>query len=110
MLTSFLRHHTVLHHPLIGMEWDGEVLNWRGLIEQARSFAENAVELTAGRLIMAEAEVGLHTYNPVGYVISSEKKVEDVESGRAKVAEDLRRAAWAERAEQRIVSRKTGSG
>src|SRR5262249_33915727 len=48
MLTSFLRHHTVLHHPLIGMEWDGNILNWRDLMVQARSFAANAMELTAG--------------------------------------------------------------
>src|SRR5262245_57487921 len=53
MLTSFLRHHTVLHHPLIGMEFKGEVLNWKMLFDQALSFGQNAQALTAGRVLMA---------------------------------------------------------
>lgn len=104
MLTSFLRHHTVLHHPLIGMESAGEVLNWQMLFEQAKSFAANAIELTAGRLVMAEEEVALHQYNPVGYVISREKKAEDVMSGRSKTAEDARRQKHAETRRRRIAS------
>src|SRR5262249_19065522 len=103
MLTSFLRHHTVLHHPLIGMEWNGEVLNWEMLLNHAVSFSANAAELTAGRPITAEKDVGLNRYQPVGYVISSEKKIEDIEAGRTKVAEDARREAYAEMRRRRIA-------
>jgi multimeric flavodoxin WrbA len=103
MLTSFLRHHTVLHHPLIAMEFNGEVLNWEMLLHQAKSFAANAIELTVGRLSVAEREVGLHSYNPVGYVISREKKLEDVESGRLKKAQDTRRKQHAETRRRRIA-------
>lgn len=104
MLTSFLRHHTVLHHPLIGMEFKGVVLNWSSLAQQAISFAQNARQLTAGRLLMAaEEDVGLHSYNPVGYVISKEKKAEDVDAGRTKSQEEERRKKHAELRRARIV-------
>jgi multimeric flavodoxin WrbA len=102
MLTSFLRHHTVLHHPLIGMEHRGAFLNWQMLFDQAMSFAANAIELTAGRLVMSEEETGMHSYNPVGYLISSSKKTEDVETGRAKLAQDARRAKISEALRRRI--------
>jgi len=102
MMTSFLRHHTVLHRPLIGMEWKGEVLNWQLMLEQGKSFAANAIDLTAGRLVMAEQEVGTHSYNPVGYVISQEKRAEDIRAGRVKVADEKRRASYAEVRRRRI--------
>lgn len=71
MLTSLIRHHTVLHHPLIGMEQDGAVLNWENLKQQTISFALNAARLASGREIVgADYE---KTYNPVGYVISAEQ-------------------------------------
>lgn len=77
MLTSFLRHHTVLHHPLVGMEHKGQLLNWDAVREQALSFGQNAVRLTVGRLLQNEDAVALRTYNPVGYIISSQKKTEE---------------------------------
>jgi multimeric flavodoxin WrbA len=102
MLTSFLRHHTVLHHPLIGMEHLGVVLNWQAMLDQAKSFAVNAIELTAGRLVMSEEDSSTQTYNPVGYVISSKKKAEDIEAGRVRVAQEARRAETAETLRRRI--------
>jgi hypothetical protein len=103
MLTSYLRHHPVLHHPLIGVEHGGQMLNWEMLVAQATSFAANAVELTVGRLMQAEEEVGQQNYNPVGYVISQRKKAEDVVSDKSKVAEDERRRTHAEARLRRIA-------
>jgi multimeric flavodoxin WrbA len=103
MLTSFLRHHTVLHHPLIGMEFQGQVLNWPMLIEQGKNFARNAVDLTVGRLMTAADEIGTHTYNPVGYVISREKRVEDSVAGRVQQAEETRQLRSVETRRERIA-------
>jgi multimeric flavodoxin WrbA len=103
MLTSYLRHHTVLHHPLIGMEHEGQMLNWEMLVAQATSFAANAVELTVGRLMLAEEEVGQQNYNPVGYVISRQKKAEDAVSDKSKLAEEGRRRTHAEARLRRIA-------
>jgi multimeric flavodoxin WrbA len=103
MLTSFLRHHTVLHHPLIGMETKGAVLNWDTLVQQARSFARVSVDLTVGRLLMSETEASVHAYNPVGYVISREKRLEDIASGRTRMAEEARRISNIEKRQERLA-------
>lgn len=93
MLTSLVRHHTVLHHPLIGMERDGELLNRAFVIEQGISFVANARRLTAGRLAASEEEVKTIGYNPVGYEISREKLRQDTESGKTRESQDARSSA-----------------
>ncbi|HEY8964368.1 MAG TPA: NAD(P)H-dependent oxidoreductase, partial [Alphaproteobacteria bacterium] len=76
MMTSEVRHHTVLHHSLIGMELDGNLLNRDFLLGQIDSFVGNAVNLTIGRL---QEGVGANNrYNDVGYIISAAKAVGDV--------------------------------
>lgn len=82
MLTSAIRHHTVLHHPIIGFEHHGKVLNWDAMIEQGLSFAETAKKLLIGRLGLPEEFYTKSAYNPVGYKISMAKTREDVASGR----------------------------
>jgi multimeric flavodoxin WrbA len=77
MLTSLIRHHTVLHHALIGVEFEGRVLNGQTLLEQGVSFARNASVLTAGRI---HAERAATDYVPLGYVISAEQKKRERES------------------------------
>ena len=89
-LTSFVRHHTVLHHPVIGMEYQGQILNWETMLEQGESFARNAIRLTAGRLMTAKDRAGGSPYNPVGYVISAEKHRQNVAAGVAGNMEKLR--------------------
>jgi len=73
------------------------------LVEQGKHFARNAIDLTVGRLITAEEEIGAHTYNPVGYVISREKRVEDDATGRIQQAEETRQLRSVETRRQRIA-------
>jgi multimeric flavodoxin WrbA len=42
MTTSLIRHHSVLHHPLLGFEMNGEIINWEHLLAQGSSFVRNA--------------------------------------------------------------------
>lgn len=77
MLTSLVRHHTVLHHPLIGIEHHGRILNSDFLVDQGISFARKSAELTAGRIKAGGAGAAEYSYNPLGYEISAEKKVRD---------------------------------
>lgn len=74
MLTSLIRQHTVLHHPLIGIEHRGQLLNEEAFYGQARSFAHEARRLAAGRAAVAGRQ---YRYNPMGYVISAQKAEED---------------------------------
>jgi hypothetical protein len=80
MLTSAVRHHTILHHPLIGLMHEGRMLSEAGLREQAESFIRRARELTVGRYLAGLREDVI--YHPKGYEISAEKAVEDRLSGR----------------------------
>jgi multimeric flavodoxin WrbA len=80
MLTSMVRHHTVVHHPIIGLMHNGAVLNAEDMDRHGNSFIDNARRLITG--VMAETEVRDTAYNPIGYVISNAKTVEDKEAGR----------------------------
>lgn len=87
MTTSMVRHHQILHHPLIGMEGDDGILNWDALLDQAVSFARNAQRVTIGRLSAPSHE---NTYNPVGYYISAAKVRHDQIVGKSQAATDER--------------------
>ena len=91
MLTSLVRHHTVLHHPLIGFEHNGALLNSEEMLQQGVSFAHTARQLTAGRISRADSAASITGYKPVGYEISSEKTRTDIESGATGEAQQQRR-------------------
>ncbi|MSO54683.1 MAG: flavodoxin family protein [Rhodospirillales bacterium] len=103
MMTSLLRHHTVLHHPLIGFEHEGRVLNWDNMVAQGLSFAAAAARLTAGRLAQDPAEVDARVYRPVGYVISAEKQRQDEKAGKLAEVDKERREALARDRKTRIA-------
>lgn len=77
--TSMIRHHTVLSRPMIGYVENGTVRNTQHLTEIFSSFVAQAGRLTVGRLshyLDASAQ-GATKYQPVGYVLSAAKDVED---------------------------------
>lgn len=100
MLTSAVRHHTVLHHPLIGMVRDGEMLNHAALMERSALFVERARELTVGRYL-----TGYRTdvvYNPLGYEISAQKADDERRSGQAAASIRKNFESYAQSAEARL--------
>lgn len=80
MLTSAIRHHTVMHHPIIGMVHDGELLNGELLLASGQHFVTTARTLAVGRYLVGHRQDLL--YNPIGYEISAQKAHEDRTSGR----------------------------
>lgn len=70
MMTSFIRHHTIIHHPVLGIVHRGTLLNPEGFSENARSFARTARRCRSGR---RAAALYTTSYHPVGYIISAEK-------------------------------------
>jgi multimeric flavodoxin WrbA len=81
MLTSLVRHQTILHHPLIGYEHGNEVLTRTRMIEDAMSFVQCAAQLTAGRVARSGAESSQLAYNPVGYEVSAAERAEQEANG-----------------------------
>ncbi len=104
MLTSTLRHHTVMSRPMMGYLWNGRLINRDELVEGWQAFLERARRLAAGRLIAAAEHAASVQYNPVGYVLSAAKDKEE-ETLRKRKAMAADRAERASReAEVRLTS------
>ncbi len=80
MLTSLIRHHTIVHHPLIAVENEGEIINESFLLDQLDNFAREAIEITKSRL-SRDPQHSDTWYNPIGYLISNERNQEDRRQG-----------------------------
>lgn len=105
MLTSLVRHQTVLHHPLIGIEYQGELLNDEQLKKQALSFAEQCAKLTLGKLSEKSDAIHDKEYNPVGYIISKEAREEDKKTGKVAQAIGDRRENLQRDREKRLCTK-----
>lgn len=79
MITSGVRHNTVIHHPLIGMLHKGGVINEESLKMASTSFIDKANQIVAGRI--ARNSDSKDAYSPLGYKISKDKAVADAQSG-----------------------------
>lgn len=69
MLTSMVRHHTVLLKPNIGYLHRGHFLNWDEVVSDWHRAMDMATQITIGRLSFPSRQ-DLVNYNPVGYVLS----------------------------------------
>jgi multimeric flavodoxin WrbA len=77
MMTSFIRHHTVMAKPMVAYLQDGRVTNAASVEDDFSRTLEAAARLTAGRLTLAKGAAATTRYNPIGYVLSAEKERED---------------------------------
>ena len=71
MLTSFIRHHTVMFRPIVGWIKDGELLNREQVTADLAEALDMGLRLTAGRLGMVALDSRVVRYNPVGYVLAN---------------------------------------
>jgi multimeric flavodoxin WrbA len=79
MLTSIMRHNTVLHHPIIGMMHRGQLLNQERLQAVGEDFVKRAYQLTVGRYLAGPQPD--RVYRPIGYEVSARRAEEDRRSG-----------------------------
>jgi multimeric flavodoxin WrbA len=76
MMTSMIRHHTVMAKPMKGHIFQSKILNWDQLVLDFRQFTEETRNLTTARLAEVD-EKETTQYNPVGYILSADKDKED---------------------------------
>jgi multimeric flavodoxin WrbA len=77
MLTSMLRHHTVLSQPVTVFRQNGQDLNFPEAAETFRHTLSEVERLTIARLEGYSSNVAQLKYNPVGYILSAAKDAED---------------------------------
>ncbi len=73
LMTSFVRHHTVLSKPIVGYVHDGKLLNGDDVRRDLARAVENGRRLTIGRLASVSIDLFATQYRPVGYVLAQAK-------------------------------------
>jgi multimeric flavodoxin WrbA len=102
ILTSMLRHHTIMTHPIIQYIQDGQVLNRQSVHRDLEDLVFRAAQVTTGRCVLANREPPVTHYNPVGYVLSTAKDKESATIQRRELAVAARNHRMVEDARDRI--------
>jgi hypothetical protein len=101
-----IRHHTVLHRPIIAFESEAQLLNAAAVARDSDLFLTRSRELLVGRYLQSKEET---EYRPVGYQISAAKALEEQASGRMAKTIGRRVADHGAIADRRLALKKTGS-
>lgn len=104
MITSLIRHHTVISKPMIGHLIDGMLFDSKKIIENFEQFISLTERLVIARLCDYLQDSQLTQYNPVGYIldINNGKSEERMIQRQRIVAE--RRIRLAAECKRRIIS------
>jgi len=103
IMTSMIRHHTVIAKPMIGFVHDGDVLNAQDLTQDLSQFVKSARRLAAAR-VAAGTRQQSRPYNPVGYVLSADKEAEDAKRGNRMRMLEARQQRSIREAAERLAS------
>jgi multimeric flavodoxin WrbA len=103
MMTSFVRHHTVISRPIIGYLHQGKLLNGDEVIAELQRVAVLGARLLAGRLVSTSLRLSSTQYHPVGYVLATEKDKEASTMSAREKAVAARYAQQIEEARSRLA-------
>ncbi|HEX3147111.1 MAG TPA: NAD(P)H-dependent oxidoreductase [Gemmataceae bacterium] len=92
MMTSMLRHHTIITKPMTAYLHNGAYINEEQVWSEMDEFLAQAKRTTVGRMLTAASGAEHLKYNPVGYVLAAMKDAEDVKMKRRKEMIDNRMA------------------
>ena len=78
MITSLIRHNTIISKPIIGNLYDGDILNKKAVFKDFADMIVRASRVGAARLASAaDSDVNNSLYNPIGYVLKSDNIIEE---------------------------------
>lgn len=77
MMTSMIRHHTIIRKPLNLYLQNGKELNRSDLVADFERLIGEVKRVTTARLLAYSSSVSTIKYNPVGYILSAAKDKED---------------------------------
>lgn len=104
ILTSLIRHHTIVHHPLIAHEMNGAIINESYFVDQLKKFSNTAIELTKARLLY-ETKHQETWYNPIGYFISAGRNETDRRNGILDQVFSEKRSSIAREKSERLIEK-----
>lgn len=104
MMTSMIRHHTIIRKPIIGYLQYGALLNHPQVEDEFTQLVQETRRVTAGRLLAHSNRVEHLRYTPVGYVLSAMKDSEDQKLLRRKQMIEDRLNTAREQARERLRS------
>lgn len=107
MMTSFLRHHTVMTKPIVGHLVDGALSNMDDLLADFRAVLAVADRVTAGRLVRVRSHD--LRYKPVGYILSTHKDAEDEKMQQRRAMIEERTFYLQQQAQARLLRNVIGS-
>ncbi|MCA9400736.1 MAG: hypothetical protein KC713_03855, partial [Candidatus Omnitrophica bacterium] len=102
ILTSMLRHHTVMAKPIVLNRYQSRLLNLDASIEQIQMMCSAAQQSTVGRIVVQSQETEHLKYHPVGYILSAVKDAEDEKLNKRRAMMDHRREKALEAQQKRI--------
>ncbi len=105
MMTSFIRHHTVMAKPMIGYLSNGLVSNQQYVEKDFSRTLAFAARLAAGRLALIRETAPASRYNPVGFILAADKDNEDERLQRRRDPGEARRNRLVAEAERRLERR-----
>lgn len=103
VMTSFIRHHTVMCRPIVGWLKDGKLINGEDVVEGIAHAVRHGRRLTAGRLASSSLELVGTQYRPVGYVLAQAKDNEAVAMDAREAAVDQRQQRLTAEAQRRLM-------
>jgi multimeric flavodoxin WrbA len=102
MMTSFVRHHTVLEQPVVGWLHDDRLINPEDVRAGLARAVRHGASLTTGRLASVSLDNMATHYQPVGYVLAQAKDKERTTMEARENAIQERQRKLAERAALRL--------
>jgi multimeric flavodoxin WrbA len=103
VVTSMVRHHTILSRPIVGYIKDENILNEEEVIRGLSSFVDEARRVGAARLT-SNSQDSTNNYVPVGYVLSVDKDQEDQLIGSRVKMVQVRNEKQLEERKARLIS------
>jgi multimeric flavodoxin WrbA len=103
MMTSMIRHHTIILKPMTAYLQNGALLNEAQVHRELDEFVAQARRTTTGRLLTYASRVQHLKYNPVGYVLSAMKDAEDEKMKRRREMIETRMDSARRAVELRLV-------
>jgi len=103
MMTSMIRHHTVVSKPMIAYTRNGNFVNKEDVQTDFEAFNLRVRQMIRAKMIAYASEVNHLRYNPVGYVLSAAKEKEDQKLSKRRDMIETRIAQAKKMVDERIV-------